>query len=79
MEQFDTVLNNIKQERKSRLDTKLSEKMQTVVENATESAKTVHDHTAGIKTIDLEFIADETWNSFLSNESKIGFVQETVS
>ena len=79
MEPFDSVLENIEQERKSRLDTKLFVKMQSIVENTTESVKAVREHTAGIKTIDLEFIVDETWNSFLSNDTKIGFVKETIS
>ena len=53
--------------------------MQTLVDNTTETVKTVHELTNGIRTIDLEFIVDETSKHFLSNDCKIGFVQETMS
>ena len=77
--QYDSVLDIINKEMKSSLDTKLFVKMQTLVENTNESIKTVYDLTNGIQSIDLEFIKDKTWNSFLSNDSKIGFVKETIS
>ena len=79
IEQYDSVLDSINRDRKSRLDTKLFVKMQTLVENTTETVKTVHEITNGIRTIDLEFIVDETSKHFLSNDYKIGFVKETMS
>ena len=79
IENYDTVLENIKRETKSKLDTKLFVKMQTLVENANESVKTVHEVANGIKSVDLKFIEDEKWEQFLSSDHKFGRVDETIS
>ena len=77
--QLDCVREDVKQETKSKLDTKLFVKMQTVVENTSEIVKSIRDLTKEINIVDLEFIEDEHWNSFLTNDTDIGFVQETMS
>ena len=77
--QLDCVREDVKQETKSKLDTKLFVKMQTVVENTSEIVKSIRDLTKEINIVDLEFIEDEHLNSFLTNDTDIGFVQETMS
>ena len=79
IEQYNSVLHNINQEKKTKLDTKLFVKMQTLVENVAESVKAVNELTKGIHLIDVEFIMDDTLNSFLSNDRNIGRVRETLS
>ena len=79
IQQYGSATDSIKQESKSKLDTKLFVKMQTLVENTTDSVRKVHELTKGIKSTDLDIVMDKLWKSFLSNDKQIGMVQEILA
>ena len=79
MQQYNSATDSIKQENKSKLDTKLFVKMQTLAECTSECVKRVYVHTKGIKTTDLKFAMDKTWRCFLSNDHQTAMVQESLS